>query len=271
MRILFLSLCLLFASLSKAQGDTDKAIFEDKYQVVFGKNATDERCLALARAYMGTPYVAGRLDQQAEEQLVINLRQLDCWTFVEYCVAMALTKEADFDAFRAKVQELRYWGGSVNGYASRIHYFSGWVLQAIKAGYFRDVTAELGGEPLYKKINYISANPKKYPKIKDDRQRKNILAAEKRINAHKWYFIPKRKIRAAEAGIRDGDIILFTSSKSNLDIAHEGFAQRLDDGRIHVIHASSVKGKVIVSAQPLYEYCARVKSQSGIMVIRPLN
>ena len=115
----------------------------------------------------------------------------------------------------------------------------------------------------------ISSNPKKYPKIQDEKQRKNILAAEKRINAHKWYFIPKKKIRQIENQIQDGDIILFTSSKHNLDIAHEGFAQRGADGRIYVIHASSVKGKVILSERPLAEYCARVKTQSGIMVIRP--
>jgi hypothetical protein len=56
----------------------------------------------------------------------------------------------------------------------------------------------------------------------------------------------------------------------NLDISHVGIAVR-KNGRIHLMHASSVSRQVEISDKPLSEYLMENKSQSGIMVCRLHN
>jgi hypothetical protein len=72
-----------------------------------------------------------------------------------------------------------------------------------------------------------------------------------------------------EQFIQEGDIICLTSVKSDLDIAHQGFAIKRN-GRVYLLHASSLAGKVIIARQPLAQYVDSQRGQSGIMVIRLL-
>lgn len=226
--------------------------------------------LAVAKSFLGTPYATGTLDRNADEQLVVNLRHLDCWTYVENSLAIALADDGAFETYQSQLQQLRYWGGTVNGYGSRIHYFSGWILQAEQNGWLRDLTKEMGGVPYLKKINYITARPAKYPKIRDAAALRALQIAEERINAHKWHYIPKSKVAAMEHLIQDGDLVAITSSKRGLDIAHQGYAV-LQNGRVHLLNASSLSRKVVLSKQPLAQYLASQKGQSGIMVVRLNN
>lgn len=247
----------------------DSLMFLEKTQIAAGGNTLAAKTLAVARSFLGTPYSHGTLDTGREEQLVVNLRGLDCWTLVENSFAIAKTQVegGDFNAFRERLKLLRYWGGNISDYGSRIHYFSGWVLQAEKLGYLRDLTKELGGVPYKKRIGYISARPAKYPKIHDRETLQAIRSGEARISAHAWFFIPKNRIKSMEHLLCEGDIILLTTVKRDLDVAHQGFAVKRN-GRIHLLHASSLGKRVVVSAQPLPEYMAKQKGQSGIMVIR---
>lgn len=247
----------------------DSLIFIEKQKIASKEEALAAKTLAVAESFLKTPYVTGTLDVNRTEQLVVNLRQLDCWTFVENSFALALAnrERGDFDTYRHHLLQLRYWGGSISGYGSRIHYFTGWVLQAEKLGYLRDLTRALGGIPLKKEFNYITAHPDKYPRLKQPENFRALLQAERRISAHPWYFIPKAGIKKMEHQIREGDILLLCSSKKGLDISHEGFAVRRN-GRIHLMHASSLQKRVLVSGKPLAEYMAGQKGQSGIMVMR---
>ncbi|HRI60994.1 MAG TPA: DUF1460 domain-containing protein, partial [Saprospiraceae bacterium] len=116
----------------------DSLLFLEKQKTAAQQSTTNGKSLAIARSFLGTPYVTGTLDVNETEHLVVNLRQLDCWTLVENSIAIALTPEGDFPSYLAHLQELRYWGGTLDGYGSRIHYFSGWLLQAEKSGLLRD-------------------------------------------------------------------------------------------------------------------------------------
>lgn len=245
----------------------DSFLFVEKQQNAARHTYRSVRALAIARSFIGTPYVTGTLDLNASEQLVVNLRQLDCWTLVENSVAIAMTLEGDFTTYLSYLQQLRYWGGTVDGYGSRIHYFTGWLLQAEKNGILYDRTRELGGIPYQKKVGYISARREKYPKIKDANILRDIKAAEKRINAHQWYYIPKSKVAGIEHLIQEGDLVILTSSRRDLDVAHQGFAVR-QNGRIHLLNASSLSKRVVISRQNLTQYLASQKGQSGIMVAR---
>jgi hypothetical protein len=67
--------------------------------------------------------------------------------------------------------------------------------------------------------------------------------------------------------IQEGDIISLTAWKKDLDIAHQGFAVKVN-GRMHLMHASSLGKKVVISKQPLPEYILSQPGQTGIMVAR---
>jgi len=81
-------------------------------------------------SFLGTPYVAATLENGLEEKLVINLRELDCTTFAETCLALARTVKSgktDFESFAAQLEQIRYRDGIRNQYPSRLHYFSEWI------------------------------------------------------------------------------------------------------------------------------------------------
>lgn len=249
----------------------DDSIFIAKLDIARQHNTLVAQTLAVALSFKGVPYVHGTLEtEQFQEHLVVNMRELDCWTFVENSLAVALTARApqqDYIEFQHFVQQLRYWGGTIDGYGSRIHYFSGWLLQAEKLGYLQDITEEIGGIPYQKRIGYMTARPGKYPALRDHKAYCDLQKVEGRLNAHAWYFIPKNRVAKMEHLIREGDIIALTSWKSDLDIAHQGFAVKVN-GRIHLLHASSLNGRVVLSSQPLPQYMATQKGQTGIMVAR---
>jgi hypothetical protein len=56
--------------------------------------STADLIMALSGKFMGTPYLAHTLEVKEPEQLVINLAGMDCTTFVEQMLAMALTIKA---------------------------------------------------------------------------------------------------------------------------------------------------------------------------------
>ncbi|MCB0531444.1 MAG: DUF1460 domain-containing protein [Lewinellaceae bacterium] len=248
----------------------DYSIFKEKIPVAQAESTLPAQTLAVAKSFLGTPYVSGTLESKGPETLTINLQQLDCWTFMENSLALALaarTTAPSLDSMQYFVQKLRYWGGAIDGYASRMHYFTGWLLQAEKSGYLKNITRELGGIPYRKKIGYMSARPQKYPELKDPAALQQIRQVEQRLNAHDWFFIPQEKIARIEPFLQDGDLIALTSWKKDLDISHQGFAIR-KNGHIHLLHASSLGKRVLISGQPLAQYVRSQKGQTGIMVAR---
>jgi len=245
----------------------DSLVFLEKQRYALAESTLVAKTMAVANSFLGTPYVSGCLDRDAVECLVVNLCELDCWTFVENSLAIALAEPGDYGSYQTHLRELRYWGGTVKGYGSRIHYFTGWLLQCEKRGLLQDLTRNMGGIPYPAEVGYISARPSKYPKIKNPETLRAIRSAEHRINAHEWYYIPENRVAKAESLIKEGDIVSLTAWKSDLDIAHQGFAVK-KNGRIHLMHASSLGKKVIVSKQPLADYVRAQPGQSGIMVAR---
>lgn len=253
-----------------AANPLDVSVFEEKIQIAGDESDLPARTLAIAQSFLGTPYVHGTLDRTDQEELVVNLRELDCWTFVENSLALALTAgeaQPQFDSLQQYIRQLRYWGGVVKGYASRIHYFSGWLLQAEKLGYLRDMTAQLGGIPYKKEITYMTARPGKYPPLANPETRETLRQVEVRVSRYHWFYIPQNRVAKIEHLLQDGDIIALTSGKKDLDIAHQGFAVK-KNGRIYLLHASSLGKRVALSAQPLAQYLLSQKGQTGIMVAR---
>ena len=65
----------------------------------------------VGKSFLGTPYVAHTLEINKTEMLVVNLREFDCNTFIENCLAISNTirkEKADFETFTNELTAIRY-------------------------------------------------------------------------------------------------------------------------------------------------------------------
>lgn len=229
-----------------------------------------DRIVALGRWFVGSEYVPGTLEV-APEGLVVNLRQFDCVTYVESMLAMARVlgrPDPTFDGFLTELRDIRYRDGVLAGYASRLHYFSDWILDNERMGIVDDVTRELGGVPLTEPIDFMSANRELYPALASAPVVEEIRAMERGLAEREIHYIPKDRIHGVAEGIRNGDVIAATSAVQGLDVAHTGLAIWIDD-ELHLMHAPLVGSSVEISELPLADRIQAIDGQDGIMVARP--
>ena len=250
----------------------------------------------IGERFVGTPYEPRTLELPGSERLVINLEALDCVTLVENVLVLArlawsLSPRAtdppgtgdavsrnpalldDPDRFQAAYRDelarIRYRGGALDGYASRLHYFSEWIADNEASGALLDLSRELGGVPDSSAVDFMSTHPDAYRQLADSGVLAEIARTEARLGQVERLYIPAGAIDAAAAGIRDGDIIAATSTVKGLDIAHTGIAL-WREGELHLLHAPLVGSHVQISEEPLAERILSIGSQDGIMVARPL-
>jgi hypothetical protein len=233
-----------------------------------------DNVLHAALFFLNTPYAAHTLDGRDTESLTVNFREMDCMTFVENCLALSRAlryAHPGMECFERELRLIRYRGGRINTYTSRLHYTSDWIYDNVKKGVVEDGTYALGGEKYMPDVSYMSVNHSRYRQLKNRPDRvKTIAATERTINRRaNYYFIPKREIGRRQTQIKNGDILCFTTSIPGLDISHLGIAYR-HGGRLTFIHASSAARKVIINREPLTDYCNRIKSNTGVIVLRPM-
>jgi hypothetical protein len=225
----------------------------------------------VGRRFVGAPYRPGTLDPPGPETLVVNLREFDCVTFVENALALARTARAadpSFSTFTRELERLRYRGGLRSGYSSRLHYFSEWLRDNADRGLLELRTEALGGVRDDEPIDFMTEHSEAYRQLADAEVRAQIAAIERRLSAAPRFVLGEDRIEAAEAGIREGDVIAATSTLAGLDVAHTGIAVEVD-GRIHLMHAPLVGDSVQISEEPLADRVLRIGAQDGIMVARP--
>lgn len=237
-----------------------------------GKNTTTaELTTKIGTELLNTPYVAHTLEIEPE-QLVVNLRELDCTTFAENVLAIARTiksKTPSFEQFTNELQNIRYRNGIINGYTSRIHYFSDWIFENNKRNFIKDVSEEIAKISYPLKVNFMSTHPASYLQLKDSSLVSVIAKQEKEISSRQMFYIPEDKLADFENLLKDGDIAGITTTIEGMDVSHVVILQSVA-GRIHILHASSTAKKVILSEETLEEYLKSSKSATGIMVARPL-
>ncbi len=279
----FLLLFLFIAFTLNAQEITysakDVEICNTKFEFAAKKKLSslpiNEVMIEIGKTFLETPYVAHTLEKGDKEHLVIHLSGLDCYTFFESTLTLARCVKkgkTTFEDFTKELQTIRYRNGKINGYPSRLHYASDWLYDNARRGIVKDVTREIGGVPFTKKINFMSSNPQYYPQLqKHPEFIEKMKEIEDSINSRKYFFIPQDSIEKVESGIHSGDIILITASAKGLDISHTGLAIKMDDGRIHFLHAPLAGKKVQITEEPLADYVKRIKRHTGIMVARPLE
>ncbi|MEN7546502.1 N-acetylmuramoyl-L-alanine amidase-like domain-containing protein [Rapidithrix thailandica] len=228
-----------------------------------------ELVLKVGKVFLGTPYVAKTLEVVGDkENLVINLRGLDCTTYLENVLVftrLIRQQKYSFEAFLKGLEQLRYREGDMREYPSRLHYFSEWLVDNEAEGIIQNISKEIGGKPYQKTFSFMTAHRDKYEQLANDAYFYELQKVEERLNQHDFYYLPKSEIASLEEKIQSGDLIAITTTIPNLDIVHVGFAYQ-KNGRLHFMHASSRSKKVEITQVPLAEYLGKI--QSGIMVAR---
>lgn len=235
--------------------------------------ADSSRTLFFAQKLVGIPYVANTLDATDEEILVVHLDKADCTTFVETVLALSLTdkeEKKDFSSFKQALQRIRYRDGRLDGYASRLHYFSDWIKNNERKAIVRERTKDFMTSTVQMlQLNFMSTHPNSYPQLRNNPGLTACIAEiEKKWKNVSVSYIPKAGLNASskELGIKNGDILAITTNIKGLDIVHTGFAIWIGD-KVHLLHASSIKKQVILDPEPLFDYSKNKKAHTGVRVV----
>ena len=262
------SACLLFA------GEQDRANIEKWLQEAVSLPKDSCRTLHFAKKMLGVPYVAGTLDGNEEEQLVVLVDSLDCTTFVETVLAFCIADkrgERDYEGFKKALTQIRYRDGILNGYTSRLHYFSDWIRNNEQMGFVKECTSETAcSQPKELWLDFMTTHVDSYlPMKKDPELVLEMAAHEKNWQGIVVSYIPKEKLNLSpeELKIKDGDVLAMVTNIKGLDIVHVGFAF-WKDNQLHLLHASSSAKKVIEDPKTQYESSKNTKAHIGVRAIR---
>lgn len=231
-----------------------------------------EIVVEVGKLFIDAPYEAHTLEKPGEERLIINLEVFDCVTLVENTLALArCIKKGNttFEAYTGELQMIRYRGGVLDGYPSRLHYFTDWIYDNELKGYVTNVSRDVGGaEPFRKEIRFMSENRDSYTQLSNEDFFRAIKKQEDVIDNREYFFIPKGNFHMYEMNMQDGDILGFTTNIRGLDIQHTALAIKVDE-RFHALHAPEVGRTVEITGRNLMEYMALNRRMTGLMVARP--
>lgn len=270
-------LILIFSSFAQVKDQDqikDKEIF-DKYVQYMG-DVSDlkmgEIVTKSALFFLGTPYVGFTLEKEPE-QLVINLRELDCTTFVETVLALSRTLrngEPTFEQFTKNLQFIRYREGIINDYSDRLHYTTDWLYENQKKGIVKNITGDAGGVSHKVNLYVMSTNHEKYKQLKGKPElTEKIRRIESEASKRENFRIIANEIEKNRDSFQNGDMVCFVTNNSGIDISHVAFIYFQGD-KLTFIHASSAEKKVVIEKETLMNYSLRSKNGNGIMVARPL-
>lgn len=210
------------------------------------------RTAFLSGQFLDTDYAESTLigDKDTSEVFVINLKEVDCLTFIEYIEAMRLSDS--FSKFAENVKRIRYKSGIVS-FENRNHFFTDW--KKYNSDFVVDITEGMSAQRTIKIQKFLNE--------KEDGT----------------YFLPgihpvEREIAYIPAGaiddlildtLRTGDYIGIYSHAKGLDVSHAGIIIK-DGENIYLRHASSQKEYRKVIDQDFKNY---IVNKPGVVVFRP--
>ena len=214
---------------------------------------TSHRAEALSRRFLGTPYGPGTLvgsDSDAE-QLVVELEQVDCFTFADY--VEALKRAENRDQFVDALIDVRYQDGLV-GFATRRHFFTDWAAGAPAIA--TDVTADVSPDAVTvaKNLNQKDAGGVYLPGLP--------------VVTREVSYIPSDSVDdGVLSRLRTGDYVGAYAADGGLDVTHVGLFVTGPDGPV-LRNASSRSSDQQVVDSPFRDY---VRTVPGIVVLRPVR
>ena len=277
-RLLAVAIVLLTTTcnaLAQQYQPSDSILVESLLSEARQEKADTNWMVYFARKLTDIPYVAKTLEKNRREQLVVNLRQLDCTTYVETVTALTLCmkhRQYAFNDYCRYLRLLRYEGGEVD-YVHRLHYFSSWISDNTLMGFVSEPNTpqEAFEATQHLRINYMSTHVGQYPMlVANPAWVDAIRKTEQALTGTDVVYIPKQKLSNTPLywdAIKDGDIIAICTNKRGLDTSHIGIAVWHIDG-VHLLNASMIHKRTIEEPMTMQQYMQKHPSQTGIRVVR---
>ena len=225
-----------------------------------------------ARQLLGTPYVAHTLEAD-EEILTINIHELDCLTFIETLYALTratLNQRYSWRDYAANIENVRYRGGTMGDYSSRIHYISEWIIDNHMRGNLVEVTPDLPhADYLVKNIDYMTKHPGQYRQLKNDSAMVEKIRRYE-LRQHRFPYLKRSWLnnKDVKAALHSGDFISLVTKIDGLDVSHNGIVIVDEKGDPYLLDASMSGGKVMLESKPLFKYLERSKNNIGVRIFR---
>ena len=257
--------------------DSDTVVINNLLMQGYESGLTDANALIefYARKLLGTPYVAHTLEGD-KEMLTINIHQLDCLTFIESLYALTRTtlgKRYSWRDYAANIENVRYRGGKMGDYSSRIHYISEWIIDNNVRGNLVEVTPDLPHvDYMVKNIDYMTHHPGSYSQLKNDSAMVEKIRRHELRN-HRFPYLKRSWLndKAVKAALRSGDFVTLVTNIEGLDVSHNGIIIVDEKGDPCLLHASMSGGKVMLESKSLFKFLERSKSNIGIRVFRMIQ
>lgn len=214
--------------------------------------STWQRIKRLSLLFIGLSYKKNTLigSKDTKEVFVINLKEVDCFTFLDYIEAMRIS--TSYREFENNLIRVRYKGASV-AFKNRKHFFTDWIEH--NSDLVEDVTEAIGCKDTRKTQKFL--NLKEGGKY----YLQGIEPINREIN-----YLPSTVVDAqVTSRLKTGDYVGIYSDKHGLDVSHVGIIIK-DKNKIYLRHASSVKGKVV--DEIFIDY---IVSSPGLIILRPIN
>lgn len=225
-----------------------------------------------ARQLLGTPYVAHTLEAD-EEVLTINIHELDCLTFIESLYALTratLNQRYSWRDYADYIENVRYRGGEMGDYSSRIHYISEWIIDNNVRGNLVEITPELPhADYMIKNIDYMSRHPSQYQQLKNDSAMVEKIRRYE-LRQHRFPYLKRSWLndKGVKAALKSGDFISLVTKLEGLDVSHNGIIIVDEKGDLYLLDASMSGGKVMLESKPLFKYLEHSKNNIGVRVFR---
>ena len=206
----------------------------------------------LSTQFLDTDYAESTLvgDKDTPEVFVINLRGVDCLTFVEYIEAMRLSNS--FYAFESNLRKVRYKYGIVE-FANRNHFFTDWIEHNDE--FVDDITKDIGGQDALK-----------VQKTLNEKEDGSFFLAGIQPGPREIIYIPSDSIDDSVSGnLRTGDYAGIYSPLKGLDVSHTGIIIKKDNS-LFLRHASSLREYRKVVDQDFKYY---MTGKPGMIILRP--
>ena len=254
--------------------DSDTIVINQLLMQGYESGINDANALVefYARRLLGTPYVAHTLEAD-KEVLTINIHELDCLTFIETLYALTratLNHRYSWRDYAANIENVRYRGGEMGDYSSRIHYISEWIIDNHVRGNLVEVTPDLPHvDYMVKNIDYMSRNPQQYQQLKDHPEMVEKIRRYE-LRQHRFPYVKRSWLndKAVKAALRSGDFVTLVTKIEGLDVSHNGIIVIDDKGDPYLLDASMSGGKVMLESKPLFRYLEKSKTNIGIRVFR---
>lgn len=210
------------------------------------------------------------------ERLRVELSRFECVTFIESSLAAArcgFREEPTAACFEREVTASRYRGGAISDYASRLHYFDDWIDDNEARKRLKNLTAELGGEPLSRSYFHISSRVLPRSDVSKDALAvltREVAATESRLSGVPHLVLSRERAPGVLDQLEDGDLVAFVRERSGLLVHHAGFIYRVR-GKPRLLHASSYHQRVVLTGEDVVSYLLRRPERLGVLVARPLS